>query len=247
MHELVSYGIGRYDERKNALPLLKPTDNENIDKYYNDIDRYPHVFVFACLMDRQIKAENAWKIPYDLCCHFGTFEMRGLSVMTREEIADWFAENRPHRFNVVMSDVFYEAVRRIHNEYNDDASKIWKGCPNSAAVVCRFLQFRGAGVKIATMAANLLVRDYQVEMADYSSIDISPDAHVRRIFHRLGLIPNENDLGMTIYKARELYPCYPGIIDVACWEIGRKWCHPKNPDCESCPMSRCCLTHAAIG
>lgn len=92
-------------------------------------------------------------------------------------------------------------------------------------------------MKIATMAANLLVRDYHVEMADYCSIDISPDAHVRRIFHRLGLIPREDNLEMTICRARELCPRYPGIVDVARWEIGREHCHSKKPDCESCPMS----------
>lgn len=247
MHELVSYGIGRYEDWKNSSSPLKPTDDENANQCYNDIERYPHMFVLACLMDRQIKAEVAWKIPYALCCHLGTFEMEGLARATREEISDWFADNRPHRYNTTMAVVFYEALQRIHDVYNDDASEIWEGCPNSAAVVCRFLQFKGAGVKIATMAANLLVRDYHVEMADCCSIDISPDAHVRRIFHRLGLIPREDNLEMTIYKARELYPCYPGIIDVACWEIGREYCRPKNPDCESCPMSSCCPTHEAMG
>lgn len=51
---------------------------------------------------------------------------------------------------------------------------------------------------------------------------------------------------MTIWKARELYSRHPGIIDVACWEIGRERCHPKNPDCENCPMSRYCPTREAM-
>ena len=51
---------------------------------------------------------------------------------------------------------------------------------------------------------------------------------------------------MTIWKARELYSRHPGIIDVACWEIGRERCHPKNPDCENCPMSRCCPMREAM-
>ena len=147
-------------------------------------------------------------------------------------------ENRPHRHKARMADVFYEAVQRIHDVYNDDASKIWEGCPNSAAVVCRFLQFKGAGcvwqsssrqvsifllpntagVKIATMAANLLVKDYQVEMADYCSIDISPDAHVRHIFHRLGLTSSEDNPERTIYKARELHHAIRGS---SMWRAGK--------------------------
>ena len=35
-----------------------------IDSKINDIKNYPHLFVLACLMDRQVKAEKAWKIPY---------------------------------------------------------------------------------------------------------------------------------------------------------------------------------------
>ena len=240
MHELVELGKARYQAAKDTKAWLAPTSNEEANRYYNDIDSYPHIFVLGCLMDKQIKAERAWEIPYNLCRDFGCFDMRGLSEIPAEEIEEWFARNRPHRYNAEMARVFYEAVQRIHGEYGDDASAIWSGCPSSAEVVYRFLQFRGAGIKIATMAANILARDYHVDLKDYYSIDISPDIQVKRIFHRLGLVPNEAKTEMVIYKARELNPEFPGVIDLACWEIGRKWCHPNNPNCGECPLSGCC-------
>ncbi|WP_419939522.1 hypothetical protein [Candidatus Palauibacter sp.] len=30
----------------------------------NDLERYPHAFVLACIADRQTKADIAWGLPY---------------------------------------------------------------------------------------------------------------------------------------------------------------------------------------
>lgn len=247
MHELVSYGIKWYEELRNGTAALKPTSDDDANRHYNDIEEYPHMFVLACLMDRQVDSRSAWLIPYNLCLHFGTFEMEGLSKITLGKITDWFAKQRPHRFNEEMARVFYKGVQRIHSEYGGDASRIWSGRPGSAAIICRFLQFEGAGTKIATMAANTLARDYRVEMKDYRSIDVSPDVHVRRTFYRLGLTPTEDNPETTIFKARELSPEFPGIIGMACWEIGKTWCRPRNPKCTSCPLNRLCPYAASSG
>ena len=90
------------------------------------------------------------------------------------------------------------------------------------------------------MATNILVREYNIELSDYYSIDISPDVHIKRIMYRLELISNQEDINLVLYKARELYPEFPGIIDSSCWEIGRNFCHPTNPNCLHCPLNNCC-------
>lgn len=245
MHKLVEYGNQRYRELLKSNVRHEPTCSDAANEYYNNIERYPHIFVLGCLMNKQIKAENAWLIPYRLCRDFDAFEMKRLSELSLEQITEWFMSNKSHWFKKKAAKEFYEGVQRIHNEYDDDAAKLWKDKPSSATVVCRFLQFKGIGIKIATMAANILARDYHVEMKDYYSIDISPDIQVRRVFYRLGLIPDIKDFDMTIYKARELNPEFPGVIDVACWEIGRKWCRPQNPNCEQCPLSEDCSFKAS--
>lgn len=79
-------------------------------------------------------------------------------------------------------------------------------------------------------------------MKDYYSIDISPDVHVRRVLYRLGFIEKNAKVERVIYKARELNPKFPGLIDSVCWKIGRNYCRPKIEDCkcEDCFMNKVC-------
>ena len=42
-------------------------------------------------------------------------------------------------------------------------------------MVYRFLEFNGVGPKIASMAANILAREFKIPFADYFSIDISAE------------------------------------------------------------------------
>jgi endonuclease III len=152
-----------------------------------------------------------------------------------------FKRKSLHRFNEIMGKNFYLATRKIHNNYQDDASNIWKGNPRSATIVRRFLEFNGVGIKIATMAANILARDFKIPMKDYINIDISPDVHVKRVFKRLGFISENMSNDELIYCARELNPMYPGIFDLSCWEIGRSWCRPNKTICEECYLNDYCI------
>ena len=117
---------------------------------------------------------------------------------------------------------------------------IWSDRPSSAKVVYDFLQFNGGGIKIATMATNILAREFKIPLSDYCSIDISPDVHVLRVMRRSGLVRENADIDSIIYKARELNPEFPGIIDLSCWEIGRKWCKPNKPTCKECSIQSIC-------
>lgn len=112
---------------------------------------------------------------------------------------------------------------------------IWNGCPSGAIVVYRFLEFEGMEIKIATMAANILARQFKIEFSDYYSIDISSDVPVRRVLKRLGYLNENTTIDQVIYKAREINPEFPGLIDYSCWEIGRTYCHKTNQKCNKSP------------
>ena len=220
------------------------TKYDPADEMLNDLEYTPHAFVLACIMDRQIKAEKAWLIPYQIAQKLGDFSIETLAKLSQFQIEELMSHPEPlHRFPSEMARNFFEGVQRIVQIYQGDASKIWMGKPSSAEVVYRFLEFRGVGPKIATMAANILVREFKVPFSDYYSIDVSVDTHIRRVFTRLGLVPKDASVEQIIYKARALSPKFPGLLDLPAWEIGRNWCQPREPECSKCYMNRLCPRH----
>lgn len=210
------------------------------DQLLNDIDSQPHAFVLACLMDRQIKAERAWLIPYEISVAVGNFDIPSLLAVDLDRLIRVFEEKSLHRFNHKMAKVFYEGVRHIQLKYQGQATNIWLDNPSSARVVQRFLEFDGVGIKIATMATNILARDFKIPMSDLISIDISPDVHIKRVFQRLGYIRMNAKEEEIIYTARELNPTYPGVFDLSVWEVGRTWCKSSNPLCDECYLNKYC-------
>lgn len=237
-HILVRIGRERFDNPEvNSVHLV---NDQDANAFLNDLVNFPHAYVLACCMDRQTKAERAWMIPIKIRDNLGSFDMQVLASKSADDYNRIFTENNLHRFNDTMASVFYSAVQRIHTAYHDDASEIWKGRPSSATVVYRFLEFDGVGIKIATMATNILARQFKVPFSDFYSIDVSPDVHVKRVMYRMGLVKGNADNDKIIYKAREMCPEFPGIIDYSLWEIGRKWCRPDTPDCRGCLVSTEC-------
>jgi endonuclease III len=222
--------------------LVDFTGNDAADLLLNDFDNHPHAYVLACIMDRQIKAEKAWMIPYLISKKTCSFDFEFLLGLSQEEIHKLMTEPTPlHRFPKEMSLNFYKAIELINNKYQGNAANIWNDIPSSAVIVNRFLEFRGVGQKIATMAANILVRHFKIKLKDYVCIDISVDIHVIRVFERLGFVAKNATTDQIVLTAKSLHPEFPGLMDFPAWEIGRKWCRPTNPICNDCYLNDICL------
>ena len=132
------------------------------DALVNNLSEFPHAFVLACLMDRGEKWQKAWQVPYEISRRIPDFSISTLSALSLDQLTEFMSQPKKlHRYFKTMSEVFYHAVQRIVSEYDGHAERIWTGRPSSAEVVYRFLQFDGAGPKIATMATNILARDYK--------------------------------------------------------------------------------------
>ncbi len=234
---LIERGQSLLDAPYEQLAFTKQSEP---DAFLNDLVNYPHAYVLACVMDRQIKAERAWLIPFRIAEVIGSKSFDAFLKLDQDSVKRIFDDLSLHRFNDLMARCFFLATQRIHDCYQDNASNIWRNNPSSATIVKRFLQFDGVGIKIATMATNILAREFKIPMKDYACIDISPDRQVKRVFQRLGLLSLAAGNDELIYTARELNLSYPGVFDLSCWEIGRKWCSPRNPKCNDCYLNANC-------
>lgn len=111
-----------YSIKSKTLVHFLEDDDEN--KFLNDLKHYPHAFVLACLMDKQMKAEIAWEIPYKIYNILGTFDIKELGKISLEDYIKIFEKNKLHRFNKVSAKIFYDAIHRIIDDFDGDVSKI---------------------------------------------------------------------------------------------------------------------------
>lgn len=235
--------IIRIGENKlnESIEIVEFTNNSKWDALMNNLNSFPHLFVLGCLGDKQIKAEKAWAIPMKIGEEIGGFEFDKFQDLSLAKIQELFVSNSFHRFNVDVANQYFEAIQKIKSEYNGDAKRIWETTNSSAAIYGRFLQFKGVGQKIASMAVNILLRHFKIEISDKQWIDVSPDRHVIRVFKRTGIIRPEASKEEIIWKAREINPSYPGVFDLATFTIGKEFCKQTNPLCNECPITNECI------
>jgi len=213
------------------------TSEKSADKmiWNNDL-----AFFIAVLLDQNIKAEKAWAIPYHLKQRLGYWSVKKIANTSEKEMIKLFnTKPKLHRFPKTMALRTIKACNKIISDFQGKAKNIWQGNKTSKEVYGNFKSFEGIGQKKASMATNILARDFKIRFKDKNNIDISYDVHVRRVFLRTGLIKRD-DKDQVINMARQLNPEYPGLIDLATWYIGKHYCKSQNPLCDECPLKTVC-------
>jgi len=231
------------DKYKAPRYFVEFTGDFVSDELLNDLKSFPHALVIGCLVNSDVRGGLDWSVPRHLQERLGSFRFDDLRELTQAQIVILMTEPDPlHPMATEMSKNVYEAIQWIARKYEGDAARIWSDAPSSAELVYRFLEFRGIGPKIANMGANILARQFRIPLQDYYSIDISLNAHVKRVFRRLGLVPKQASNEQLVFKARSLHSEFPGLLNLPTWEIGNNWCLPKEPSCQECYMKEVCRT-----
>lgn len=219
--------------------------NDIANNFITDINNYPHAFVIGCIMNRQINAEKAWMIVFSMKNYL---EKEGLDFnietlyQNNNLIYNWIIKFSGHRYSYQIAKSIIYALEIINTEYNGDASKIWKTADSCEALIYRFSKFKGIGQKISTMATNILVRDFNINLPQKSYIDISIDVHVKRVFTRIFYGNKDINNEEIIKKARQLNPEYPGALDLPLFTLGQlKICSENKPKCNDCYLEDLCI------
>lgn len=202
----------------------------------------PMEFFYGVIFDQGILADRAWEAPRKLKQRLGHLNPHKIADMTEENLKKkiFVAGKSLHRYKKIANWLI-ESSKLLVSRYQGSPSKIWNDNPRSDDLQRRFEGFKGIGQKKASMAANILVRDYGIPVRniDYRGVDVSGDVHVRRVFLRTDLV-DRDDVNAVVGAARRLNPQYPGELDLPAWLIGRRFCRPSDPECSRCPLAKVC-------
>lgn len=199
----------------------------------------PFAFVVGLIADQSVRVETAWRLPYGLAQRL-SIEPTVLSLCEVDEVHGALAE-RPalHRYPRATAERVVRAARRVEDAYGGDAAEVWSSARDAAEVAERLLAFDGIGAKKASLGVQLLARELGVRVAALEHIELAIDVHVRRVLWRYwgrqGAADDElRDL------ARSAMDGEPWRLTAPAWSIGRRYCRPRHPMCDECPLrSRC--------
>lgn len=211
----------------------------------------PNAFLLGVLFTQGIPAERAWAGPWELGERLGHLDLARLASEP-DSVREAFC--RPpmlHRFKNTLPAWVSAAARRLIDDYEGDASRIWPSGSHVLDVTERLAAFDGIGRKKAVMAVQILTRHFGVDLEGLECGQVAYDVHVRRVFLRSGLA--EEDTPEAIEAAARLAcPDAPGTLDLAAWLVGRETCRPASPRCDVCRLGDVCprrvwLTPVGVG
>ncbi|MBN1545150.1 MAG: hypothetical protein JW902_00660 [Syntrophaceae bacterium] len=201
----------------------------------------PYAFSLATCLDRGTKADIIWTIPYYIKQDLGHLDPQIIYRMSLDELAELFARlpKRPRYVNDAPMTV-RDLTRIVVDLCGGDASNIWTG-KSAASVKRTFMSIHGVGPGIANMGVLLIEKAFNIRFNDLDRphMDIKPDVHTVRVLYRLGA-SDAQTIDAALDASRRLSPEFPGAIDGALWELGRRYCFASNPNCPGCPMNNRC-------
>lgn len=210
-------------------------------------------WLFGCLFDHMIRADQAWAGPMRLADRLGHLDVHRIAAMTPEALGEHLRgkPGRPalHRLWPRLARSIVGTSEVLLREYGADAENLWCDGLTIRALQRRLGALPGMGQKLVAMAVAALVDAFGRRYTGWRDADVAVDRHVARVFLRCGLV--DGVPGRTVHSvgavrdeviraARRLHPVYPAALDLGAFEVGRTYCRATWTDCTRCPLRAVC-------
>ena len=262
MHRVVAVGTAKHEREASVTRELLRFGRELAGREANRTDTVltdrdaaneflmadDWAFLAGIIGDYQMPAERAWAVPYNLSRRLGGWGVHIVADNPERVLAAFLGPPALHRFPTQSARWLVAGAQRVIDDYGGNAGAVWNDRPSARQLQERLTEFVGISQKKAAMAVEILNGQRGIEVRDLSGSDIAYDVHVRRVMLRAGLAERDH-VGHMVAAARRLHPEHPGALDLPMWEIGRTWCHARDPECGTCEIGATCprLVHAAAG
>jgi uncharacterized HhH-GPD family protein len=144
--------------------MLYFTGNDEADRL---IAEDPLALLIGFVLDQQVTVPTAFVGPLKLKQRLGRLEAANIAGLDPDQLADLFRE-RPaiHRFPGNMAKRTQELCAVIAEEYDGDASRVWRDAADTADLKRRLEALPGFGEMKVKALASVLARRYGNAMAE---------------------------------------------------------------------------------
>jgi uncharacterized HhH-GPD family protein len=130
----------------------------------------PNAFLIGFILDQQVTVQKAFRGPADLRDRVGTLDPGALAAMPLAQLETAFAEKPAlHRFPSAMAKRVHEAMRIVHDEYGDNAARIWWEAADLDDLRTRLAAIPGLGAGKLTSFAAILSRQCGVPLRGWEA------------------------------------------------------------------------------
>ena len=152
----------------------------------------------------------------------------------------FFSEMRLERDKAFLDEVKYVFQNGSQNRSYFFADIRYRDYASYERGISYMMPFYGVSGKVSAITSRV---SYYTELLTCREEDLAGTGFTDLVFGTDYMRDSEGIAASkeeVVYKAREINPEFPGIIDLACFEIGRDFCHPTKPNCEECFMDGLC-------
>ena len=243
---------------KQKVVIALKTYARTMEEWVHPIDRTKKLrpsaansFLLGVMFDRNIDADKAWEAGEWINDSLGDLNdpstlWKALVTIDKKQLIGFlrygYGGKAFHRYYRTFANQLPKAAKHILQKYNGDPRRIWNSRRDITKVRESLEDIPGIGQALSRMAVLILARNFGLlgGKSALPQLDIKTDVQLMRVFKRTGLIATRASTNDAIETAQKLFPKFPAVLDAPAWEIGRKWCHPRNPECKGCPITRVC-------